>query len=156
MKFTILNIANKMPSWIIDGSNEYLKRINNGKYSCNLIEIKALKNSNKDINLLLEEEAKRFSANIPKDSFVIALDEHGSDYCTVKLANKFLHLSQQNSHFTLVIGGANGLDAKFKAKCNMQLKLSSLTYPHALVRVIILEQIYRIITVIEKHPYHRE
>ncbi|MCX8514747.1 MAG: hypothetical protein RL017_572 [Pseudomonadota bacterium] len=156
MKFSVINIANKMPSWVSEACEQYLKRINSGKYACNLIEIKALKNGSMDTTLLMEEEAKKFSAQIPKDSYVIALDEHGDEYSTIKLAHKILNLSLQNSHFTLVIGGANGLDAKFKAKCNMRLKLSSLTYPHSLVRVIVLEQIYRMISIIEKHPYHRE
>jgi 23S rRNA (pseudouridine1915-N3)-methyltransferase len=154
MKFTIINVANKMPQWIDSACSEYLKRINHGKYSCKILEIKADKNLSAHDNMLFE--AKKIKGQIPNGSFVIALDEKGQQFTSVQFAKKLEQISIHNSHITFIIGGADGLHPEIKQLANLVLQLSALTYPHALVRVIILEQIYRAITILDNHPYHRE
>ena len=156
MKITILNIANKMPTWIKDGCDEYLKRINHGKYSCNIIEIKSDKNLSKLPMENMESEAKKFQAAIPNASFVIALDERGKKLTSPNFAKVIDDSTMSYSHICIIIGGADGIYPELRAKANLVISLSDMVFPHALVRVIILEQLYRAISILENHPYHRE
>lgn len=156
MKFTIINIANKMPHWVTSACDEYLKRINRGAYECKIIEIKSDKNPNKSALDNMESEARKIKSQVPTDSFVVVLDEHGQKLTSVGLADKVKSVELNYSHITFVIGGADGLSDSLKQGANYQLQLSNMTFPHALVRVIILEQIYRAISIINNHPYHRE
>ena len=96
----------------------------------------------------IKSESKLHSA-LPKGARVIALDEHGRDLTTVQFAK----LLQKQTVF--VIGGPDGLGEKTKAAAQMQLRLSSLTLPHALAQVVLLEQLYRAASLLAGHPYHR-
>jgi len=145
-----------MPIWVETACDDYLQRINRGKYQCKIIEIKSPKAPNKPVSQIKSDEATKFAEYIPRDAFVIMLDERGVDFGSLKLAAKLDSISLTNSHICFIIGGADGLDDQFKTRANMLIKLSSLTFPHALVRVILLEQIYRVISILENHPYHRE
>lgn len=156
MRITIINIANKMPSWVITACNEYLKRINHGKYSCKIIEIKTIKNPHRNSLENMALEADKIKSHIPDGSFAIALDEKGLKLTSKELSYKLEQIALSVPDITFIIGGADGLHPDLKHSCQLMLQLSSLTYPHALVRVIILEQIYRSITILENHPYHRE
>jgi len=156
LKLTIINIANKMPSWVVSACDEYLKRINHGKYSCKIIEIKADKSAAKTPIENMFQEAKKMRAQIPDGSFKIALDEKGQSLDSIKFAKRLEDIALQNSNISFIIGGADGIHPDLKKESNLQLQLSDLTFPHALVRVIILEQLYRAITILENHPYHRE
>lgn len=156
MRITIISIANKVPGWVASACEEYLKRINHGKYSCKIIEIKADKLSSRSALENMQSEAKKIRAHIPIGSFVIALDERGLAFDSIKFAQTLDKIAVQNGNITFIIGGADGIYPGLRAEANLQLQLSSLTFPHALVRVIILEQLYRSITILENHPYHRE
>lgn len=156
MNITILNIANKAPSWVQDATTEYLKRINHGKYSCKIIEIKSDKISNKPGSEIMELEAHKFEAHIPKDSFIIALDERGKLFDSIEFAKYLESTSLNFRNITFIIGGANGIDPTLRQKCHASISLSKMVFPHMLVRVIMLEQIYRAISILENHPYHRE
>ncbi len=156
MKISVLNIANKMPDWVNTACKEYLTRINHGKYSCSLVEIKADKNSNKPALANMEAEAKKIEAQIPKDSFVIALDERGKNFDSVKFASFLEETALTYRNITFIIGGADGIHPELRDKANTTISLSKMVFPHALVRVIILEQLYRAISILENHPYHRE
>jgi 23S rRNA (pseudouridine1915-N3)-methyltransferase len=156
LKLTIINIANKMPSWVVSACDEYLKRINHGKYSCKIVEIKADKLAAKSPLENMSQEAKKIRSHIPEGSFVIALDEKGQNLDSIKFAKRLEDIALHNSSITFIIGGADGLHPDLKKEVNLQIQLSSLTFPHALVRVIILEQLYRAITILDNHPYHRE
>ena len=145
-----------MPLWVTSACDEYLKRINHGKYNCQIIEIKCDKNNNKPALANMEAEALKISAAIPKNSFVIALDERGKSLDSIKFSNFLEQTSLQFSDLTFIIGGADGIHPALKQKANYLISLSAMVFPHALVRVIILEQIYRAISILENHPYHRE
>jgi 23S rRNA (pseudouridine1915-N3)-methyltransferase len=102
------------------------------------------------------KEALKIIAAIPNGSFVIALDEHGKDISTQNIANE-LKIWRQNGHdVAFLIGGANGLDQSAKDTAKAIWRLSSLTLPHALARVLLIEQLYRAWTILQGHPYHRE
>ena len=156
MKISVINIANKMPDWVSRGCNEYLKRINHGKYSCQLIELKADKNPKRTVLETKAAEAKKFSAAIAAESFIIALDEHGKNYTSPELAQFLQHTALYRKQISFIIGGAAGLCPELLARADARISLSALVFPHALVRIMILEQIYRAIAILENHPYHRE
>ncbi len=156
MRITIINIANKMPSFVSTACNDYLHRINHGKYSCKIIELKSDKNTNKSAINNMANESRKIISQIPVGSFVIALDEHGKNLTSTKFAKELEDISLNNHQITFIIGGADGIHPNLKNLANLTLQLSSLTFPHALVRIILLEQIYRAITILENHPYHRE
>jgi 23S rRNA (pseudouridine1915-N3)-methyltransferase len=86
---------------------------------------------------------------------VIALDEHGAHMTTVQLSQQLSIWQQQGGDVSFVIGGADGLDAEFKKHADMLLRLSNMTLPHGLVRVILAEQLYRAWSILRNHPYHR-
>ena len=132
MQITILNIANKAPAWIVAATNEYLKRINHGKYSCDLIELKADKVSYKTPIENMELEAKKFLSKISKDSFIVALDERGKTFTSPGFA-KYLETTALNfKHITFIIGGADGIHPNLLEKCNAQISLSKMVFPHML------------------------
>lgn len=156
MQISILNIANKAPEWIANATQEYLKRINHGKYTCKFIEIKSEHNSNKTVLENMELEAKKFENAIPKDSFVIALDERGKMFNSKEFASYLENTALNFRNITFIIGGADGIHPVLLKKCHATISLSKMVFPHMLVRIIILEQIYRAISILENHPYHRD
>lgn len=155
MRLTIINIANKMPNWVQNSCEEYLKRINHGKYSCKIITIKAEKyHKNPLENMLLE--AKKIKSKIPENSFIVLLDERGVELNSINFAKKLENIELNNQEIIFIIGGADGTHEELKKQVHLILRVSLFTFPHALVKIIILEQLYRAISILENHPYHRE
>ena len=144
-----------MPSWVETACAEYTKRMPR-EASVEIIDIKPEKraagNSAENIQLI---EAKRILDAIGKD-YCIALDERGQEVTTLQLADKFKDWQFSGRDVALIIGGADGLHASVKQKADWLWGLSKLTLPHAMVRVLLAEQLYRAHTVISNHPYHRE
>ena len=156
MKFIIIAVGTRMPSWVTEGYREYAKRMP-PRTTLELIEIKPeARASGKTVAQMLAAEAARIRAALPKDSRVIALDERGKDLGTIGLSVQFDAWMQEGGAVAFLIGGADGLDAALKKNCAMQLRLSSLTLPHGLARVLLAEQLYRALSIIGGHPYHRE
>ena len=122
----------RLPAWAEQACAEYARRMPKG--------YEVLRSSKK------KEKGK---SAIPKGARIVALDERGKDLTTVQFAELL------KSETAFVIGGADGLDAETKAQAAMLLRLSSLTLPHALAQVVLLEQIYRAATLLTGHPYHR-
>lgn len=100
-------------------------------------------------------EAVKILSAIPRNARIIALDEHGKDLSTVQLASNMKQWQQDGSDIVFIIGGADGLDPDLKKKADMLLRLSSLTLPHGMVRILLTEQLYRASTILQNHPYHR-
>lgn len=148
-----------MPNWVETACAEYTKRMPR-EASVEIIDIKPEKraagNSTENIQLI---EAKRILDAIGKDYYIV-LDEHGQEVTTLQLAEKFK--TWQNGEVTtgrdvaFIIGGADGLHASVKQKADWLWALSKLTMPHAMVRIILAEQLYRAYSVCINHPYHRE
>ncbi len=155
MRLTIINIANKMPDWVENGCEEYLKRINHGKYSCKIVSLKAEK-SHKIASENMILEAKKIRVQIPHGAFIIILDEKGVHLNSIDFAKKLENIELNNQNIVFIIGGADGIHEELKKQAHLIISLSLFTFPHALVRIIILEQLYRAITILENHPYHRE
>jgi 23S rRNA (pseudouridine1915-N3)-methyltransferase len=144
-----------MPGWVETACAEYTKRMPR-EASIEIIDIKPEKraagNSTENIQLL---EAKRILEAIGKD-YCIALDERGQEVTTLQLADKFKDWQSSGRDIALIIGGADGLHNSVKQKADWLWGLSKLTLPHAMVRVLLAEQLYRAHSVITNHPYHRE
>lgn len=144
-----------MPSWVETACAEYTKRMPR-EATVEIIDIKPEKraagNSTENIQLI---EAKRILDAIGKDCCV-ALDERGQEVTTLQLADKFKEWQTSGRDIALIIGGADGLHASVKQKADWLWALSKLTLPHAMVRVMLAEQLYRAHSVITNHPYHRE
>jgi 23S rRNA (pseudouridine1915-N3)-methyltransferase len=147
MRLIIIAVGHKMPDWVSIACNDYLKRM---PADCN-IELKEIKP-----DLSPAKEAIKINAAIPKGVRIIALDERGKDLSTQALANQLAQWRQDGGDIAFLIGGADGLDASLKQKADAIWRLSSLTLPHAMARVLLTEQLYRAWTILQGHPYHRE
>lgn len=155
MQLIIAAVGHKMPAWIEDGFGEYAKRMP-PECRIHLKEIKPVERSgSKTAETVMALERARIEAVIPKGSRVIALDERGKDLTTVQLSQFLTQWQQDGRDVTFVIGGADGLDAGFKASADMLIRISSLTLPHGMVRVLLAEQLYRAWSITQNHPYHR-
>lgn len=156
MKIVVLAVGTRMPSWVSEGYREYAKRMPPGT-ALQLVEIKPeTRNSGKTVAQMLAAEAQRIRAALPKGGRVIALDERGKDFTTCGLAVQLETWMQERGALVFLIGGADGLDASLKSAAAMQLRLSGMTLPHGLARVLLAEQLYRALSIIGGHPYHRE
>ncbi len=155
MQLVIAAVGHKMPAWIEDGFGEYAKRM---PQECRILlkEIKPVERSgSKTAETVMALERGKIEAAIPKGSRIIALDERGKDLTTVQLSQLLTQWQQDGRDVTFVIGGADGLDAGFKATADMLVRVSSLTLPHGMVRVLLAEQLYRAWSITQNHPYHR-
>ena len=148
-----------MPAWVDAGFDEYARRMPR-EAAMKLIEIKAepRREASQDargIERIVEAESRRVSAALPKGAFKVALDERGVTFTTQDLARRLAAWQMEGRDFAFVIGGADGLAAAFKRDADLLWSLSPLTLPHALVRVILAEQLYRAFSILKNHPYHR-
>jgi len=156
MKLVVAAVGTRMPSWVDAGFREYAKRMP-ARAALELVEIKPeARTSGKTAAQMLAAEAVRIRAALPKGARVIALDERGKDVSTCALAVQLEAWMQEAGPLAFMIGGADGLDAALKKAATLQLRLSSLTLPHGLARVLLAEQLYRALSIIGGHPYHRE
>ena len=156
MKLVVIAVGSRMPSWVSEGYREYAKRMP-PRTTLELVEIKPeARTSGKTAAQMLAAEAVRIRAALPKGARVIALDERGKDMSTCGLAVQLEQWTQEAGPLAFLIGGADGLDAALKKNAAMQLRLSGLTLPHGLARVLLAEQLYRALSIIGGHPYHRE
>ena len=144
-----------MPPWVSEGFAEYTRRLRS-RLPVELLEIPAVKRSGTDTARAMAEEGKRLLAAIRPRDHVVALDERGTSHTSVALAKWLGKRLQAGSDLSFLIGGADGFAPEVLARANERWSLSALTLPHALVRVVFAEQIYRAVTLLDGHPYHRE
>lgn len=155
MKLWIIAVGNKMPAWVDTGFSEYAKRMP-PKAKMQLIEIKAEKRSaGKSLNQALDAERGRILASLPRNCRRVVLDESGRALSTEQLAQNLAAWMQAGRDVAFVIGGADGLHEDIKNNADTRLSLSAMTLPHALVRVVLAEQLYRALSLLNNHPYHR-
>ncbi len=155
MHIKIISIANKMPDWVLQGSAFYQHRLPK-EWQLEvkeMIAMKRLKNTSR--KQAIKDEGGRMLNLIPRDSYVVALDAAGISLSTPDLAEKLESWQLLGQDIIFLIGGADGLAADCLARANLTVSLSKLIYPHALVRVIILEQLYRAWSINNNHPYHK-
>jgi len=153
LKIKIISIGNKMPAWINEAFDSYISKLNRD-FTLQLIEIKPEKKFDSIEQKKLSESEKILS-HVDKE-FLIVLDEKGLQFSSQELAQKLKHWSEHFKHIAFVIGGADGIHEDILHKANLTWSLSKSTFPHAFVRVLITEQLYRAHSILENHPYHRE
>lgn len=155
MKFLVLAVGNKMPDWIRIGYFEYIKRLPR-EVIVNLIEIKPEKRaSGRQTEQILLAEYQRIRAALPSECRIVVLDEKGQQWTTVKFAQVLKQWTTDGNKIAFIIGGADGLHETIKNSASETIALSKLTLPHGLVRVLLAEQLYRAVSIIKGHPYHR-
>ena len=156
MKLFIFAVGHKMPSWITDGFNEYTKRMPR-EAKIELIEIKPEpRTTGKNVPQIMEAEAQRIQAALPKEALRIVLDERGIPLTTRQLAQYMQDWLSGGRDVAFIIGGADGLHESVRASSHHLFALSSLVLPHGMVRVLLAEQLYRAHSLLHNHPYHRE
>ncbi len=144
-----------MPAWIESGFAEYAKRMP-AECRIHLKEIKPVERSgSKTAETAMALERAKIEAALPKGARIVALDERGTDLTTAHLSKLLTQWQQDGCDVSFIIGGADGLDAELKAKSDLLIRISSLTLPHGMVRVILAEQLYRAWSITQNHPYHR-
>jgi len=155
-KLLIVAVSGRPPAWAAAACEEYLKRMPRG-YETRRVSVRpGSRSAGKPLERLLAVEAMRIRAQLPRGARMVALDEHGRDLDTARFAGSLRGWLDEASPVTFVIGGADGLDAALKREAALQLRLSSLTLPHALAQVLLCEQLYRAASLLTGHPYHRE
>ncbi|MDC0127004.1 23S rRNA (pseudouridine(1915)-N(3))-methyltransferase RlmH [Methylophilaceae bacterium] len=153
MKIKIISIGNSSPKSIQDILFKYTSRFVD-HFKIELLEIKSEKKF-KSVEQKKLQEAQKILKLVGTD-FIVSLDENGSSCSSIGLSEKLSNWMQNFPKVTFIIGGADGLDKKIIEKSNWVWSLSELTLPHNLVKVILVEQIYRASTILNNHPYHRE
>lgn len=156
MRFLILSVGHKMPEWISTGFHEYAKRMPR-EAKIELVEIRPEpRTSGKTPQQIMEAEAQRILAALPPTCQCIALDERGATWTTRQLSERMGQWMGEGRDVTFVIGGADGLHDSVKKAARQMLALSAMTLPHAMVRVLLAEQLYRAHSLLHNHPYHRD
>lgn len=155
MKVRIIAVGTKMPTWVEQGYAEYAKRM---PRDCvvELVELPlAQRGKNTDIARAMEKEGEEMLAAIGKGEQVIALDVKGKSWSTEQLAEQMANWRMSGSNYCLLIGGPDGLAPQCLAKAQIHWSLSALTLPHPLVRILVIEQLYRACSILQNHPYHK-
>lgn len=155
MKLTIIAVGHKMPAWIQSGVDEYTKRMP-PEARIELIELKPEDRASKAVAKLLDQEAVRIEAALPKNANLIVLDERGTVVTTKQLSTWLQTWMADGAAPCFVIGSADGLAPQLKQRAAKTIALSGCTLPHGMVRVMLTEQLYRAWTLTQNHPYHRE
>ena len=151
----ILAVGQRQPAWVNDAVADYLGRFPESQRP-QLKEIKAEpRTTGKPVAALLKAEAERLRASIPKDAVTVVLDEHGKTVTTQEFSILIEKFEQTATHLVFLIGGPDGLDPKLKSESHLTLRLSAMTLPHGMARVLLSEQLYRARSLLNHHPYHR-
>ncbi len=155
MRLRIIAVGTKMPDWVEAGCNEYLKRLPS-ELNLEIIELPlGQRGKGADIKRAITREGEAMLKAIGEHDHVIALDVLGKPWSTEQLAQKLQQWQLSGDNFSLLIGGPDGLAPECLQRANSKWSLSALTLPHPLVRILLVEQIYRAGTINSGHPYHR-
>ena len=156
MRLIVAAVTARAPDWVTAGWNEYAKRMPR-ELPLELAEIRPEpRSTGKTPATMMALEAERIDARLPASCRRIALDERGDALTTVQLAARLEKWMAGGSDVAFLIGGPDGLDPRLIEGAAERIRLSSLTLPHALVRVVLAEALYRAVSVTKGHPYHRE
>jgi 23S rRNA (pseudouridine1915-N3)-methyltransferase len=151
----LVAVGQKMPAWVNQACDEYLKRLPR-ELQLTFIEVPLIRRGkNPDIPRIVRDEGKKILQSIPAGCGLVALDVKGDRLSTGKLATTLDNWMQHGRDIAIVIGGPDGLADEILQQAQHRFSLSEMTFPHPLVRIIIVEQLYRAWSVLNNHPYHR-
>jgi len=155
VKLIVAAVGTRMPGWVQQAWDDYAKRLP-ADCALELREIKPEpRTGGKTPAQMMALEAKRIDAALPAGALRIALDERGRDLSTVQLSERLTQWRGAGRDVALLVGGPDGLGGELKSRCDGLIRLSSLTLPHPMVRVLLAEQLYRAWSIMTGHPYHR-
>ncbi len=155
MKLLLAAVGQRQPAWADTAYEDFAKRFP-PEMRLELKAVKAEPRGSKTYEQLMAAEATRLEAALPKGVRRVVLDERGDRLTTVQLSARMKAWMHDGRDVALLIGGPDGLDASLKQTADETLRLSDLTLPHAFVRVLLAEALYRAWTLMVNHPYHRE
>ena len=155
MKLALVAVGQRQPAWAETAYEDFAKRFP-PELRLELKAVKAEPRGGKTAEQLMAAEAARLEAAVPRGARRVVLDERGTRLTTTQLAQRLTAWQHDGRDVALLIGGPDGLDGTLKASADETLRLSDLTLPHAFVRVLLAEALYRAWTVTVNHPYHRE
>ena len=155
MKVRVVAVGSRMPGWVREAYDDYVTRLaSHLKISLTEIDPGA-RSSAQTPRKAIETEGRRLLAAVRSEEFVVALDERGCEMTTRELASWLATKMREGADLAFLIGGPDGFAPEVLQRSNFQWSLSRLTLPHALVRVVLAEQLYRAHGVLANHPYHR-
>jgi 23S rRNA (pseudouridine1915-N3)-methyltransferase len=155
VRIRIIAVGTKMPRWVEEGYNDYAKRLPRD-VSVEMVELPlAQRSKNSDIAKAMEKEGEAILAAIGKGEQVIALEVLGNPWSTEQLAHELAGWKMSGSNYCLLIGGPDGLAPQVQKMASIKWSLSPLTLPHPLVRILVIEQLYRACSILQNHPYHK-
>ncbi len=144
-----------MPAWVETGFKDYAKRLPRD-FSVEVVELPlGPRGKNASIEKAIAKESAAMLAAIPDGDKVIALDVKGKPWSTEQLSEKLADWRMDGNNYSLLIGGPDGLSAECLQRADVRWSLSALTLPHPLVRIVLIEQLYRAWTILNNHPYHK-
>ena len=154
MRLALIAVGQRMPGWVREGFEDYVRRLR-PRLPLTLVEVPAVKRGG-DAARVVAEEGRRLLASIRSDDYVVALDERGAVRTSLAQSRWLGERLKDGRDLVFLVGGADGFAPEVLKRANERWSLSSLTLPHALVRVVFAEQLYRAVTLLDGHPYHRE
>ena len=154
MKILILAVGQRQPRWADEAVADFLRRFP-ADFAVDLRELKPEPRDGRPAERIRAAESERLRAALPAGCVTVALDERGRDLTTTAFAAQLGRWRDDGDSPAFVVGGPDGLSDDFRRGAAVTLRLSSLTLPHALARVVLVEQLYRAWSILARHPYHR-
>ncbi|MFZ9141062.1 MAG: 23S rRNA (pseudouridine(1915)-N(3))-methyltransferase RlmH [Burkholderiaceae bacterium] len=155
MQMVLIAVGTKQPQWVNEAYADYADRMP-PEYPLILKEVKAEPRTlGKSVEAMMAAEADRIRAAMPAHARLVVLDEMGSRLTSTALSERLASWSEQSDPVVIVIGGPDGLHESIKSAAKEKIRLSDMTLPHGMVRVLMAEQLYRAHSILKGHPYHR-
>jgi 23S rRNA (pseudouridine1915-N3)-methyltransferase len=156
VRVRLIAVGSRMPKWVREAYEDYITRLGSG-LKVSLVEIEpGPRSAGRPPQKAMEAEAQKLLGALRKDEYVVALDERGAEMTTRELAAWLKARMQDGRDLAFLVGGPDGFAPEVLARSDFKWSLSRLTFPHALVRVVLAEQLYRAHGVLANHPYHRD
>ena len=156
MRVRLIAVGSRMPKWVREAYDDYITRLGSG-LKISLVEIEpGQRTAGRPPQKAMEAEGQKLLAALRKDEYVVVLDERGAEMTTRELAAWLGSRMQDGRDLAFLVGGPDGFVPEVLQRGDFKWSLSRLTFPHALVRVVLAEQLYRAHGVLSNHPYHRD
>ncbi|MEX1081144.1 MAG: 23S rRNA (pseudouridine(1915)-N(3))-methyltransferase RlmH [Halofilum sp. (in: g-proteobacteria)] len=155
MRFHLVAVGTKTPDWVSAGFDDYARRLHGGARLALHEVAGGARRGEADPERIRAEEAQRLRGALPRRAYRIALDQRGQRMDSQAIAERLREWNRTGAEIAFLVGGAEGLAGELVAESEERWSLSPLTLPHALVRIVLAEQLYRALSILHNHPYHR-
>jgi len=156
LKIHLVAIGHKMPAWVQQACDDYIRRLPAELRIHSILLPLIKRGKNPDISRIVRDESRKLLAAVPENSTLVVLDVLGKSLATPKLAKQLDNWMSHGQDVAIIIGGPDGVSKELLDKAQLKISLSALTFPHTLIRVMLVEQLYRAWTINNNHPYHRD